>query len=93
WFRYPLMLASAWTLLAAWAFWKKAALNPTLNIYGVDILSTQVAGQDIARLVRSTTWTPELAAARYLTLGKAAVVFSAISYIAGTIKNLKQAGG
>jgi len=80
WIRYPLMVGSAWVLMENLKFWTHAVENPVINIYGSDIMASNVAQHDIPRLIRGFGWTPELAAESYMGLTYAALAFSAAVY-------------
>lgn len=80
WFRYPALFIAVWALIHAWFFWRHAALNPIMNIYGGDIADRRFAEQDIARLIHGHKWTAQLAAERYVRLGNVVMAFSALVY-------------
>lgn len=81
WFRYPFMIAAAFSLVGAWQFWAKAVADPVTGIYGISVTHRSVAGSDIARLIGSHGWTAQLAVDRFLLLGRAAWLFVGLVYL------------
>jgi len=81
WLRYPVMVASAFSLVGAWQFWAKAVADPVTGIYGVSVAARSVAGSDVARLIGGYAWTAQLAVDRALLLGRAAWLFVALVYL------------
>lgn len=86
WFRYPVMIAAAFSLVGAWQFWAKAVADPVTGIYGVSVANRSVAGSDVARLIAGHGWTAQLAVDRALLLGKAAWAFVAAVYLWFTLR-------
>lgn len=81
WFRYPFLVAAAFSLVGAWQFWAKAVGDPVTGIYGVSVADRSVAGSDISRLIGGYGWTAQLAVDRFLSLGRAAWLFVALVYL------------
>lgn len=81
WFRYPFMIAAAFSLVGAWQFWAKAVADPVTGIYGVSVADRSVAGSDVARLIGGYGWTAQLAVDRALLLGRAAWLFVGLVYL------------
>ncbi|MFC1679969.1 hypothetical protein ACFL2T_07155 [Elusimicrobiota bacterium] len=71
-FRYPLMVAAAFTLMASAHFWMGVQSDPETMILGGDEISTsRRTSHDMVRLVRVSKWTARQVADRYATVYRA----------------------